>query len=435
MTTFDKVNGMATTPGLAVLEGSHSPPVTDPPTTGWTVWTASMAIISLVLSLDHFDIFQSSIGKAFLSLTAIALLGYYMLMNRFQPNRVPWPVVFWVILMMFAMPGIMYMKLRRSYDVSSPSTLFGAVTMGLLVVSVVFIPIRLLRFDPVAAMKVLAGIGFAFLIGSFVVLAGFGYGVIPRIRVHERAFLLVVPLTYAFLNRRVFLATICLFLMLLVLLINPRTTILLSYAGAFCMIMYHVSSKQTRMIVLPFLCLFLTFFAFNAYEIMKTVNANVKKSASSSDNSTFREEVWALGRQEFYRSPLYGSFFTRGAAYDYGRKLTSEATGEYLDSSLVPLHNDYLEFFASGGVIGGFLFASAIMGVFLMAVRNVTKCRAHYLMGHMKYNQMLSTTLACAMMCMLFNPVINNTQSGFFVYALVSLIIMEHLHLRALGVR
>ena len=435
MITFDRMNGNVATTGNVPWENAVPFPAADARPTGWTVWTIAIALVTLALAVDHFDIFQSSVGKASLSFIAFALLVHYALLSRFQPNRVPWPVVFWLLLMAFAMPGIMYMKLRRSHDASSPATLFGAVTMGLLVASVVFMPIRLLRFNPRSASRVVTGVGFVFLVGSFIVLAFFGYRVIPRIRVHERAFLLVLPLTYAFLNRRVVMATISLFLMLLVLLLNPRTTVLLSYAVTFGMLIYYASSKTTRMIILPFVIIFVIFFAFNAYDIMKYVNANVKKNASSSDNSSFREDVWSLGRQEFYRSPIYGSFFTRGAAYDYGLKLTSEATGEYLESSLVPLHNDYLEFFASGGVIGGCLFAGAFVGFFLMVVRNARKCLAHGLFDHMKYNQILSTTLACAMMCMMFNPIINNTQSGFFVYAIISLIIMEHLHLRTLGVR
>ena len=435
MTTLGKTNrGFQMVPNTPLAKPS-APSIAKEQTTGWTVWAVIVTITSTVICLDHFALFHTNIGKAFLAALSMGLLAYQVFLSKFRTNRVPWPVVFWIALMMYAMPGIMYMKLLMTRGDVSPSTLFCAVTTGLLVVSVAFMPIRLLRFDPNSAMKVLSAVGMIFLTGSFVVLVFFGYGVIHMISVHERAFVLILPVTYAVLTRRLFLATIALFLMAIVLFANPRTTVLLSYACTFAMLLYHTSSKSTRLFALPFFVIFLTFFIFNAYDIIKILNSNLKKNAVSSDNSSFREDVWNIGLQEFRLSPYYGSFFTKGAAYDYGRKLTSEATGDLLDSTFVPLHNDYLEFLVSGGALWGFLFAASFFGILHMAMRNATLARRYRLLDHMKYNQLLSTSLVCAMLCMVVNPVINNPLSGLLVYALLSLIIMEHLHLRVLGVR
>ena len=404
------------------------------PRSQWSLWTVSVTLICLAISFDHFSAFQTNLGKIIIFAVSFGLVVYYAIVNRLRVNYVTWPVTLWIILMVYSLPGVLYMKMVPTIGYGSPPTLFCAVTMGILVVSVIFLPERVIMIDPEAALKVLKCVATCFLLGSFVALVFFGYQKMLGIRIHERAFILTIPLAAAVIERRFARASLAAILMLVILVLNPRTTVLLSYLLIFAFLVNRSMNSQLKKLVFPFFAVISLVFVFNAYEILKFVNAYVKKTATSSDNSSFREEMWQVGMSHFANAPIYGSLFTHGAAYDYGHILNSEKTGEVFESTYVPLHNDYLEFLVSGGVIGGALFTVSFLGFILMSFSNINKSMRHQLKSHLKYNQILTLTLFTAMVCMLFNPIINNAQNGFFLYSVISLIVMENLHLRRLGI-
>ncbi|MBX2989879.1 MAG: hypothetical protein KF749_01795 [Bacteroidetes bacterium] len=140
---------------------------------------------------------------------------------------------------------------------------------------------------------------------------------------------------------------------------------------------------------------------------------SIKHRRGLLDTTTFREAMWLVGINEFLESPLIGNFFSKEAGF----YLEGEVEG-------LPLHNDILELFVKGGIVGGGLFLSGFIAAILAGLRahrGWSSIKRSSLEG---LNVVLILTVCSALITMSFNPIINQARSGFLVFTFVGLLIL-----------
>lgn len=223
---------------------------------------------------------------------------------------------------------------------------------------------------------------------------------------HERAYLLGPAIVLSLISRNPKNFIPVLISCLIILLLDPRTTLILVYIVSFLIYaMYYLPFKITR--ILLAVSLVLSAASYNLIpSYIAQFNTYFKSNIQSNgDNNKFREYMLDVGIRQFeLGNKIIGTGFTSGGAY--------QSIVEVNGNTNLPLHNDFLEYLVSGGLIGFTLFIT----ILFLITRS--------LLGVLSMNRELTAIGLTLMIGFVitagFNPVLNNFRASYPLFILMS---------------
>lgn len=380
-----------------------------------------MIILSFAMACDLFNIFyKTELKYAPIILPSIAALSFAVA-RGFRLNRPRWATWAFLIMFLYALPGLLYNKLS-----GEPQSLFTAVFLSAVIWCAQLVPLEKLRIDPGQLLRGIERLGFCNLVSVCLTLAILDPTRYNRdlLRLHERAFLVPLSFGVAYLQRRWCAAAAAAALMAVVVYCDPRTTTILAIAMTLVLLVITTLPREIRLPLLAIGVVVVPVISLESYKLMKSVNNSFKVSMGSVDNSEFREDKWAMAIREFHRAPVFGKFFAGPGEYDHRLAHRYNHGGQPEDIDAVPLHNDYLEFLVDGGLVGLGLFTTGLIGCVWLGLKNYVAFERRRMSDPASLSLILSITLITAMLAIAVNPVMNESPCGFFVYLAAALIIV-----------
>jgi hypothetical protein len=367
-------------------------------------------IVGFLIAIDVFNFFENSIFKI---LPSIFFLVYLIVYFIFKPKLYKTKLkesFWWILLLLIALPGVIINKII--YD----SGFFTAIFNIIIMLSIFYTS----KNDGINYVKLFHFIYFFCI--SFVVFAILAilFNLSGELITHEKSFLICPVLLIPFYLRKWLLFLISLFLVLVFINLDPRTTHIINLGIIFILVLVLklFSIKRVQRLSKFFVFVLFVFsllFGTIVYDFIRQVNVDYKKSQGADENSYHRELLWLIGFQEFLSSPIYGNYFTGRTSYDPGKTMSGNS-----EFDMAPLHNDYLEFLTKGGVIGLLIFLAAIISTLSKAFKIIVNNEESE-----KVRKMLSVlfiVIFTACVTMAYNPVINRTRSNFFFYFFIALV-------------
>ena len=224
---------------------------------------------------------------------------------------------------------------------------------------------------------------------------------------HQRSFFLVIAFAGAILLRRWWLLVALTAAALLLFFQYPALTYVVVAAGGILVALIILVRRPTALVITAagIAAIFIIVSAGSAGVDVTSTSASYFSQVGKSDNTRARDELLMLGEQRISQSPLLGSNFTDD--------LSVRPPPGYVDPyTVVPVHNDYVQFTIGGGVIGGGLLA-CVLG--LLVTRGVRVARATRVQGRQASSQ-LATILTAGIFSMaliaFFNPILIDLQNA-----------------------
>ncbi|WP_189073047.1 O-antigen ligase family protein [Deinococcus sedimenti] len=242
-------------------------------------------------------------------------------------------------------------------------------------------------------------------------LLGFNY------MTHERIFIASFVYSIPKLKKKKRLSYFGFLVFGAVILLDPRTTSLIAFVITIALTLLLERTASQRFIFLSSVSagisvIFITY----VVDWIKNINSNFKQATGGTDNNVFREGMISVGLQKYSESPVFGSFFKYGGAYEPPQVV-------YINSSTVanilPLHNDYLEIMVSGGIIGLVLFLIC----FFLPVVNYLNNRDYIFNEEKIAGDSLFISVIIGATTIAFNPVMNSSRSGFMLTVLSAVLL------------
>lgn len=234
---------------------------------------------------------------------------------------------------------------------------------------------------------------------------------------HERIFIASFVYSIPKFKKKKMLSYFGFLLFGAVILMDPRTTSLIAFAVTIVLTLLLERTASRRFVIFSSLAsgIFVIFITY-IVDWIKSINSNFKQATGGTDNNTFREGMISVGLQKYAESPIFGSFFKYGGAYEPPQIV-------YINSStignILPLHNDYLEIMVSGGIIGLILFLIC----FFLPVANYLRNRDCISSENKITGDSLLISVIIGATTIAFNPVMNSSRSGF-ILAILSAILL-----------
>jgi O-Antigen ligase len=395
-------------------------------------WYRINVALSAWLALDGADVSSQSQTFRQLPFMIVVAIGLYSAARAHRSfDRLSLAGASLACLAGVAAPGLVLNKAH-----GEPSSLFTGIALSTVALSVYVLPRSWLA--AVEGRAMLASLRLVAFAWAAVALISVAYPVaeyIPQwsFKIHERAFLM--PLLYIpFLARRQWMrAALVAAVVLIFLVYDPRTTLLLVIVLSLPVAAL-VFSPLPRKTTYAGFALAILLGAMSVGPLMdgvRAINAEFKAGMGSYDNAKFREVLLDYGLAEFRTSPLWGSMFYGPSGYYSGFNTVDPASGR-LVPLIAPLHNDYLEFLTKGGLLGFGLMVLWLTGTFMLGMKNMSEFRASARHELALWQGVTIVALVMAIVIMLFNPVVNTPQGGFWVYWLVAQVFIGDRARRAL---
>lgn len=349
------------------------------------LWLTSLLVMSVVV-VDVTGYFLGNAGGRYM---LVALAIFLVAVARPPLNRLtlrPLEVSDWLVLALFAYGMVGSVYGAAFTDARSPAlALFFPMLLALLHLTTLG-PVDedeargyLRLLSVVAAIYV--GIHAASAMGWVEMLGGGGANpaedVAGAVFGHEKAFLLCIALTAAWIRGRHLLFVVLLALSVVTFFAYPAATY--AVAGAVSLMTLVGTgprARRPRRYAMLFLGLFLL--GSIALEVAKAGPSTRGRGASSistsyfdavgkSNNNETRAELWTTAWDELWDSPVYGSAFTGNTA------VNAKLAGKQYD---VPPHNDFLQMGMGGGFIGMGLLVGWVVTANATAVGRCKRLRA-----------------------------------------------------------
>lgn len=389
-------------------------------------WFLGLAGLTTLILFDPLHLLADIRYKQYPLAMVMGLIGLSVVASGGRIARPAWPGIFLAILLVLAIPGLIANKLD-----GAASSLFSAISLLLIPLSVYLLPRRWVRFEGFREKKWLGWIGICFVAGAFFQIvsenAGIGYA-----RVHERAFLAPLIFLIPLMGGRKLWTTIGCGAALLLLIVDPRTTMLIVYLMAWGMwaVMFWLDSVSRKwaiggMVVMGLLA------AMAGPTFLKAIDDRFKSAYGMEGNSEFRSGLIQTGVDAFLASPVYGDMFRGGTSFPTGFYLET-APGRFDQEIMAPLHNDYLEFLTKGGLLGGILMVGGIGGSAWIAWKNVKRLRSLGLIEAAHWQGAVCISICALMFTMLVNPVLNNPECAVPAYFMVGQALVGERYVRRL---
>lgn len=391
-------------------------------------WFLGLAGLTVLILFDPLHLISDIRYKQYPLVMVMGLIGLSVLASGGRVARPAWPGVLLAILLVIAIPGLVVNKLE-----GEASSLFSAISLLLIPLSVYLLPRRWIRFEGVNELKWLGWIGTCFVAGAFFQIAcenaGIGYA-----RVHERAFLAPLIFLIPLLRGRKRWTTIGCGSALLLLIVDPRTTMLIVYVMSLGMwaVMFRLNSITQKLVIGGMILTGLLVSAAGP-TVLKAIDDRFKSAYGMEGNSQFRSGLIQTGVDAFLASPVYGDMFRGGTSFPTGFYMET-APGRFDQEIMAPLHNDYLEFLTKGGLIGGGLMVGGIGGSAWIAWRNVKRLKSLGMTDAAHWQGAVCICICALMFTMLVNPVLNNPECAVPAYWMVAQALIGQRYVRRLNI-
>jgi O-antigen ligase len=394
-------------------------------TLGRSIWFVSLALLVIFMCLDPKHIFTRGALKQVPLLLSLGVTALALWAGRSRIERPAFPGLCFGLLLVYAAPGLLLNKLDHA-----ESSLFSAVSMLSVPLSVYALPRSWLRCNGRQMLNWLGVVAAAYVVGAAVQLFLNRRGLVD-LRIHERAFLAPLVVLVPILLRRRLLAFLGCSSVAAILLMDPRTTLLIALmltggAGLY----FFKLNAQARRFALTMACCLAGFSAVAGPTILRLFDAQYKAIFGMKGNSDFRSNLLATGLKMFAESPFYGDGF-RGPTSFYSGFYERGENGGW-QAIMAPLHNDYLEFLTKGGVIGGALLVAGLAGTVVLAAGNIKRYRALGQTDLANWQAVLCVAVMSLMFTILVNPVLNNPVCGLPALLLVAQVFAGHRYARQL---
>ena len=388
-----------------------------------TAWFVVPSLMSMALCLDvlHYTA-TSAFKQAPLAITAVLGLNA-LVASHFRPARLSWPAWCLAAVVVLAAPGLAVNKLD-----GAESSLFSAVSLMLLPLSVYALPERWLRLDGRRLLRWLGWIGLCYVVGAAVQLVLNRRG-LTYLRIHERAFLVPLAVLVPLYLRNRWLTAAGALAVLSVLVIDPRTTLLIVCLITVSSAVFYALDARARRAAAVLLLGLGVVVGLGGSQLLRMVDDGYKGALGKEGNSDFRANLLAIGMEEFRASPLIGDYFRGPTSFNSGM-YEPDASGR-LEVILAPLHDDYLEFLTKGGLVGGGLLVAGLGGTVWLAWANVLELRRRGETDLANWQAVLCSAVAALMFTILVNPVLNNPVCAAPAYFLVAQVWVGRRALRA----
>lgn len=389
-------------------------------------WFLCFAGLTVLILFDPLHLIADIRYKQYPLLMVMGLMGLSLVGSGFRIARPAWPGILLAILLVIAIPGLVANKLD-----GESSSLFSAISLMLIPLSVYLLPRSWIRFAGLREKRWLGWIGICFIAGAFFQIvcerSGIGYA-----RVHERAFLAPLIFLIPLLGGRKLLTIMGCGAALLLLIVDPRTTMLIVYVIAIGMwvVMFRLDSISQKLVLTGMILVGLLAITAGP-TLLKTIDDRFKSAYGMEGNSEFRSGLIQTGIDAFLASPVYGDMFRGGTSFPTGFYMET-APGRFDQEILAPLHNDYLEFLTKGGLLGGGLMVGGIGGSAWLAWKNVKRLRSLGLIEAAHWQGAICVCICALMFTILVNPVLNNPECAVPAYFLVAQALVGERYVRRL---
>jgi O-antigen ligase len=410
----------------AVTNPTWQPPVARPVDILRTPWFLVTMAMTIVMCLDPIQFTARPEFKQVPLLLMLPVIGHTLLQSRVRLAPLSFPAVCLLLIVLSAAPGLAINKFDRA-----ESSLFSAVSLMIVPLSVYVIPSRWLTLDGKRVLRLLGAVGVCFVIGASVQLF-LERRELTYLRIHERAFLVPLVLLVPFYLGRFWLGVAACCAVCTILFTDPRTTLLIVIgmtAGAAYL--YTLRGPALRL-AMTLAIAGAVIAAVGGPSLLRSLDDRYKGSLGREGNSDFRSYLLDVGLNTFRRSPIYGDFYRGATSFESGSYLPDES-GK-LVQIVAPLHNDYLEFATKGGVIGAGLLIGGLGGTVVLAWRSMTRLRRAGRRDEANVQAVLCTAVAALMFTILVNPVLNNPVCALPAYLLVSLVWLTDRQYRTISV-
>lgn len=389
-------------------------------------WFVAITLMIVAMLFDPTRVFTEVEYKQFPLLMVMGLSGLALLAGGFRIAKPCLPAMSYGALMLMAIPGLLQNKLS-----GAESSYFTAISLLAIPFSVYLLPRTWIRCDG-REMVWLGVLGAAFGLGAIFLIFAERYG-FGTLRIHERAFLAPLVIGVGLITRHRWLTVAGFACMGVILVLDPRTTMLLvvMMTVAMWLFIFRVD-KKTRWLSAIFVIAVGLVAAMAGPEALREIDAKFKGAYKMEGNSDFRSNLLETGIIEFKKSPLIGDLFSGPTSFD-SRWHTEVAKGKY-EVIMAPLHNDYLEVLTKGGIIGGLFLIGGLGGTAVLGFYNHERFKRFGMAQAAAWQGMLCIAVAALLFTMMVNPVLNNPECAMPAYFLVAQIWAGERYLRGLRV-
>jgi len=376
----------------------------------WPLWLKAGGFVALLISVDILLFFSwPGIRSLPVVLIYLVFLGY--LFNGFAFSKISIPVFSLVLLVLFAIPGLVQNKLN-----GEETSFYTSIIQMAFAVSVILIPpAEIKKLDPGQILDFLHLLGWIFVVSRILILL-----IYPETHaaIHELAFIVPLFILPALYSGKPKYIGVVLFFAAVLFLINPRTTMFLVYSITFLLpvivFFTNLIGFRTALISVLLLLGLAGLFLTQLLSLISEIDEIFKTSLGRNSNASFRQYMIVIGIVEFLKSPFYGKYFSGPTGY----------STKFEEGRLLPLHNDLLDIAVQGGLIGVILFLTGVIGIFIILFKFTVaeKIKANDKLRLLVLS--LSVSLICGLITLVFNPIINSTKTGFFFYFIIGLSIL-----------
>jgi O-antigen ligase len=192
----------------------------------------------------------------------------------------------------------------------------------------------------------------------------------------------------------------------------PKTTTIILYIIDFLIIIIILTNvvKYKKTLLTSSLCTIVVLFPYFFNKIVE-LSVSFKDSSNTVDSSLFRASVWGLALDQVSQSPFFGNYYSKNTA------VFVPTLQEYL-----PVHNDYIELYFNGGLLGVTLFMSFIGLIIFNQVALIQKVKENRKSLYPIY-LVIFIAFMNYLVHMAFNPVMNQTPWGFVSFFIIGVLL------------
>jgi hypothetical protein len=225
--------------------------------------------------------------------------------------------------------------------------------------------------------------------------------------IHTRSYLLILGLAGAALLRRWWLFAVLMAGTMFIFFAYPALTYVVVLAGG-TLILVIMRARRPAAVVIAAVGIAATLGIMSAGSAgvdVATASAGYFAQVGKLDNTRARDELILLGEQRISQSPVLGSGFIDDLS-------VSPPPGFVDPYTVVPVHNDYIQFAIGGGLIGGGLLACFLGLLVARGIRVARACRAQGRQASSQLATMLTATILAMGLIAFFNPILIDLQNA-----------------------
>jgi O-antigen ligase len=391
-----------------------------------SLWVRLLIGVMFVMLVDVVGFFDNASHAQAKIIPVAACVGFALFfivpLYLLRPVKIPGLLVMPILLLIYALPGLITNKFNP--DEHPSSLLILILQISLIGFSALAGSFADLKSATPILLRWLYRLSLLF-IGISLYFSITGWSQFASI--HERILMASFAFTIPFFMGKRRSAIIGLLLNIAIIALDPRTTTLIAVIIMVILAWLLKSQQRKWQARLMIMALFISpVIVVISFSQAQTLNSTFKDATATSDNNGFRTAMLQVGIDTFSKSPIIGSGFTDGGSYP------TPITVIALDGSLLtelPLHNDYLEVLAGGGIIGGILFLLSLLGPISSGLRLllVTQSEERVLLA------VLCIASVIGLVTQAINPVLNNPKTGFFISACLSMLSFYAANYRVFG--